>query len=288
MVDRKADWCMSTFLKTIVAAVAIIALTGPNCSGQDFVTPPPEFSRYTLSNIRYDSDRFGRSFIAVDYKRTKEGKGDPQLSGKTDDGSLRILNTGVNKASGTLSFKFAGSGASKNVELYFIASGAGGITYLISNTVRLGNPGATTTARALNDKDKAKIAKAISYATPPSALPSDFVAVTSDTLLIPGMPVKAGLYEKWENAEVISLRGSGNVGVKYEGQDKLLDRSREKWLAVDPKVLAEAKANPGKFSPSVQVLPGGVQAIPAGAIPLPDEIDLPSGTPLLLDYHDSK
>ena len=116
----------------------------------------------------------------------------------------------------------------------------------------------------------------------------NFLPVTSKTPLRPGVPVKAGYYEKWKNAEVISLRDSGSVVVKYEGESRLMERSRQKWLAIDPKVLAKAKANPDKFTPSVQVLPGGLQPIPDGAIPLADDIELHPGTPLLLDYHDKK
>jgi len=278
---------MSTLLK-ISFAVVYFALACSSCMGQDLVVAPSDFSRYKLSNIRYENDRFGRSAVAVDYRRTKKGKGVASLSGKTDDGPLRVMGATVNDESGKLSFHFIGGRGGKNVELYLAVSDSGGVRYLVSNTVRLGNPGPATKARQLNAEDKAKIAKAKSFATPPSKLPDSYLPVTGDTVLVPGMPLKAGHYEEWKNAEVISLRTNGSVAVKYEGQPKLLDRSRDKWLAVAPDVLAEAKANPEKFSPSIKVLPGGSQQIPAGAIPLPADITLPPGTPLLLDYHNHK
>ena len=39
---------------------------------EDLVIAPPEAPMYTLSNLRMESDNFGRSVLAVDYKLTRE------------------------------------------------------------------------------------------------------------------------------------------------------------------------------------------------------------------------
>lgn len=281
---------MSLLLKTCFAAIVFLASISPRCAGQDLINPPPEFSRYKLSNIRYESDRSRRSMIVVDFRRTKKGEGNCYLSGKTDTGPMRLI--GVSPAasadSGKLSFRFIGGSGGKNLEVYLTASGIGGLQYLVSNAVRLGNPGAATRSRPLNAADKAKIEKAIQFKTPPESLPDNFQALTSETLLLPGMPLKAGYYGDWKNAEVISIESDGNVAVKYEGEKTLTSRARAKWLAISPEVIAQGKSNPAQFSPSVQVLPGGSHIMPAGAKPLPDDIELPPGTPLLLDYSKTK
>ena len=281
---------MSTLTKTIFIAFAFLALTSSCCTGQDLVIAPPESSLYELSNIRYERNRFGQSIVAVDYRRTRDGEGTGYLSGKTDSGPMQISGVSVNskEASGKLAFQFIGGfGGGRNLEVYLTTSAPGGVKYLVSNTVRLGNPGPTTKARPLNAEDKAKIEKAIQFKTPPEQLPEDFLPLNGETLLVPGMPLQAGYYGNWKSAEVISLDGD-TVIVKYEGEQKLTSRARAKWLAISPDVIAQGESNPDQFSPSVQALPGSTQIIPARAKPLPDDIELPPGTPLLLDYHNIK
>ena len=281
---------MSTLTKTIFAAIAFLAITSSRCTGQDLIIAPPELSQYTLSNIRYETNKFRQSSIAVDFQRTKKGEGSSYLSGKTDSGPIHISGVSINdkQESGKLAFQFIGVAGGRNLEVYLTASGPGGVKYLVSNAVRLGNPGPATKARKLNAEDKAKIAKAIQFKTPPEQLPDDFLPLTSKTPLVPGMPLKAGYYGQWKDAELISVHSNGTVAVKYEGGTTLTRRAREKWLAISPDVIAQGKSNPDQFSPSVQTLPDSTHIIPPGAKPLPDDIELPPGTPLLLDYHDSK
>ena len=281
---------MSTLTKTIFIAFAFLALTSSCCIGQDLVIAPPESFLYELSNIRYERNGFGQSIVAVDFRRTRKGEGTAYLSGKTDRGPMQISGVSVNskEASGKLAFQFFGGTGGRNLEVYLTTSAPGGVKHLVSNTVRLGNPGPTTKARPLNAEDKARIEKAIQFKTPPEQLPDDFLPLNGETLLVPGMPLQAGYYGQWKSAEVISTNGNGDVIVKYEGEQKLTSRARAKWLAISPDVVAQGESDPDQFSPSVQALPGSTQIIPARAKPLPDDIELPPGTPLLLDYHNIK
>lgn len=281
---------MSTLLKSICAAFVFLVLISPRCTGEDLIIAGPEQARYTLSNVRYETDNFGRSVVAVDFRRTKKGEGSVFLAGKTEkqDLSLSGVYVNANESSGKLAFRFMGFSNSKNLELYLAARGPGGMKYLVSNAVRLGNPGPASRARPLNAEDKEKIAKAIQFKTPPENLPENFVALTDATSLLPGMPLKAGYYGDWKDAELISIKSDGKLAVKYEGENKLTVKPREKWLAISPDVIAKGKSSPGQFSASVAVLPGGSQIIPPGAQPLPDDIKLLPGTPLLEDYHDHK
>ena len=154
---------MSTLTKTIFIAFAFLALTSSCCIGQDLVIAPPESFLYELSNIRYERNGFGQSIVAVDFRRTRKGEGTAYLSGKTDRGPMQISGVSVNnkEASGKLAFQFFGGTGGRNLEVYLTTSAPGGVKYLVSNTVRLGNPGPTTKARPLNAEDKARIEKAI-------------------------------------------------------------------------------------------------------------------------------
>lgn len=252
------------------------------------VQPTPEMPRYQLSNIRKTTDNFGRQVIAFDWKRTQEGSGYPSVSGKSKEGPLTIMSSpSMRGDSGTIAFQSFGGifGTTDDIEFWISTSGPGGVKYMISNAIRMGNPGPKTSARAMNAKEKEAVAQAKLAATPPSGLPDGYIAVDSNTNLIPGMPVKGGWQAKWEDAEVISLHDNGQVALRYlDRGESLTIRSRETWIAVQPSVLEQGKANPQQFQASLHVLPNSRLIVPEDAVIIPEDLDLPKGTPILVDY----
>ncbi len=97
------------------------------------------------------------------------------------------------------------------------------------------------------------------------------------------MPVKAGHYGQWEDAEVVRFEVGGPVILKYAGESRLLARQRQKWISVDPVILEQANEDPSRFKSNVRTLPNGRQIIPDGAVALDADLALPPGTPLLID-----
>ena len=279
-------------LLSLTLSVACVLSTVSVAVAEDLVIAPPEAPMYKLSNLRMESDNFGRSVLAVDYKLTREsssGSYRARISGKTKNGDLDVVGFGVLEKSGTSRIRmhmFGGGG--NDFEVYFVTDGFYPAKFLVSNIVRLGNPGPRTTARKLTTKEKESIAKSKLRRTPPTSLPDGYLAVDQSTKLVPGMTVKAGYYGEWKDAEVVSFKVAGPVVLKYEGESRLESHPREKWIAADPKVLELAKTNPDQFQVSVRTLPDSTKIIPDGAVALADDVELLPGTPLLLDDSGSR
>ncbi|MDA7503689.1 SHD1 domain-containing protein [bacterium] len=275
-------------LKFVVLSLFLTCSVSETFAQGQPVQPTPEMPSYQLSNIRNETDRFARSVIAFDWKRRKKGTGYASVSGKTKSGPLSIISgPSLNGDSGTASFQNIGFGfgTSGDIEFWISVGGPGGVKYMVSNSVRLGNPGPATSARAMNAKERAAVEQAKLAATPPSGLPNGYVAVESGTSLVSGMPVKGGWMAGWEDAEVISLHDNGSVALRYPDHgESLVVRTRKDWIAVQPSVLEQAKANPDRFQPSLKVLPNSRLIVPKDAVVIPADLELPKGTPVLVDY----
>lgn len=280
----------SSVTRNVILSVCFLLLATTSFAA-DLIIAPDDAPMYKLSNLRMESDNFGRSVLAVDYQQTREsesGFSRVQISGKTKNGDLDVIGFGGLDKSGTARIRIHTMfGGGNDFEIFFVADAGYRTKYLVSNVMRLGNPGTHSKARALTAKEKEAIAKAKLRRTPPAALPDGYVAVDQGTTLVPGMPVKAGWYGEWKNAEVVSFKVAGSVMLKYEGEANLESHSREKWIAIDPEVLSRAQSNPDQFEVSVRALPDSTKIIPNGAVALADDVELLPGTPLLLDDHGS-
>ena len=279
-----------SLIRQFVCLMAIILVTNLSASvtvaDDDLIIAPKELPKYRISNFKKTSDRFGRPGLSFDYKRTSAGEGhrSVHLNGKTDKGPISVSGGGVTDESGTFRISTL-FGTSSNFEIYLTVTGSNGKKYLVSNVLRLGNPGKATRARALNAEEIKEIERQKQFRTPPDSLPAGHVAVNASTKLIPGMPVKAGFYGEWKDAEVVSFEVGGNVWMLYEGEKSLRDYPREKWIAISTETTEAAKSNPDQFKTSIRALPNRNKIIPDGAVPLADDVELLPGTPLLLDYY---
>lgn len=276
--------------KTLLLLLYVVVAVG-SASADDLIVAPDNAPKYRLSNIRIDHDRFGRRVLAVDYERTRVGEmsnASVRVAGKTKSGELSLFGFSKLDASGTVRLALQPSlMGDADFEIYFVTSAGSNKRYLVSNIVRLGNPGPASRARSLTAKEKEDIARAKLRATPPASLPDGHLAVDQGTKLVPGMPVKAGWYGEWKNAEVISFKVAGPVVLKYEGELQLESHPREKWIAVDPEVAKKAKSSPDQFQVSVRTLPESTAIIPDGAVLLEGDVKLLPGTPMLLNEHGS-
>ena len=268
-----------------VVMLVFVFLSNSDLIAQDLITPSAEAPAYQLSKAKFDVDRFGRRIFVLNYTRTKESKTQPapriSVEGKTTSGKLRVIGSSISDASGEL--RLSVSMTSKDVEVYFVVQTGFG-SMLVSNVARVGNPGAATRARSWTADEKKKYERSKLAKTPPKSLPTGFIAVESGAKLLPGMPIKAGSYAEWVDATVIRPESNDRVLVKIGQSERLTLRDRKKWLAIKSETLDKGKADPDQFSTDINVLPGSTLIIPKGAQPLPSDLALPVGTPLIYDY----
>jgi len=255
---------------------------------------PDSFPKYRLSNIRIENDAFGRAEVVCDYNRSESGTDNNAVRfvAKTESGILDIMGPAMlmDQKSGEirLSKLMPGFGrrSVNNYEIYLVVDARwAGKSYgacMVSNAVRTGKPGSPTKARTLNADEKEAYKRHQLDKKPPAAAPpaeAEFVNLSSE--LLPGMYVQAGRYGEWEKAEFFGLTDQRDARLRFEGENRIVTRPVEKWIAVDPEVLAKGKSDPDSFKPSGQTLEGGRMLIPPDAVPLTGSMDLVPGTPLL-------
>ena len=222
----------------------------------------------------------------------EEGEANPGEAGNgAVSGTVRM---GI----GRFGMPFTGAAANDpRLEIYAscYAPGLLDTDLIVSNVVRLGSIEHPTSPRALTAEERAMLRRA----TPPDAAPEGYALATEETTLLPGMPVRIGVDGEWADAEVLALDGARATVRRLDAPTR--DRfGRELpvqpqsvsvlhgWMAVAEGTLAEAAANPERFRPSLRVQPGGLLALPDGAVPLPADADfdtiIPPGTPLLVEH----
>ncbi len=256
----------------------------------------PEWApQYQLSNPQMKGDLVGAKFLTFHFRRVRSGRGSVELRARGPQGPIDVsgVTFAFNQDSGEISLSpRMGFGfmhhEQPDVEFYLVSNatmaGQNFGKFLVSNVVSIGNPGPTTKARDWNEEEKAAIEREKLAKVPPEGLPDGHRSVSAALKLVPGMPIKAGYYGDWVDGEVIALKNDGQVGVKMGPGGGIVYFAREKWLAVHPDVLSRAHANPSEFTPSVRVLPGSRRPLPSQALPIPADLDLPPGTPLMLEF----
>lgn len=284
-----ANWHQRLAIKifgSAFLAMMLLVAADNNLSAQDLISAASDAPQYRLSNPRFENDRFGRSNFVVDYKRSQAGKLDPtptiQAGGKTKSGDLQIIGAAITKTSGEL--RISNNFRSINdVEIYFFIQGSYG-KMLVSNIARKGSPGAATRARKWTAEEEKAYERAKLAKTPPKELPDGYIAVSAGAKLLPGMPIKAGSYAEWVDATVIRAESNNQVLVQMDSIQNLTTLNRSKWLAIKSDTLKKGTDNPGQFSTDIRVLPDSKLIIAAGDQPLPDDLELPRGTPVKYDY----
>ena len=247
-----------------LAALVLSTVTLTCVRGDQPLIAPEDYPEYQLSNFRVEDDDFGRPNMVADYKRTRKGKRTQlvHIAAKNSDGELNIMGFPVgwdDSGEIRLSKMFRiGGDRSYDYEIYLVANAYwAGKSYgqcMVSNAVRMGNPGEPTKPRPLNDEERAAYEKNKLANVPPETIPEGLTAVTSTTNLVPGMTVMAGSYGDWKKAELMGFTEDDEAVLRFTGEKKVIRRPREKWLAVDPQVLRQAEADPSQFEPSGVVL----------------------------------
>jgi len=282
-----------TISRIFLLSLALLLSTVYRADADQPLVSPETAPVYQLSNIRIEDSGFGigKPQLVIDYKRTRKGEGSASIAARTPKGELRVNGfSSISDASGEIRLEkivsFGGNRA-YNFEFYLTTPATWAEKSfgkcMVSNAVRIGDPGPVTVPRPWNREEQAAYEKHKLAKIPPATLPEGYVAVTSKTTLLPGMPVKAGKYSEWEDAEVIRLAENWEVNVRFSNQQIVVPLAREKWLAVDSAVLKRAETDPSQFTPSVQILVDGRLPMLKDTIPLASDLQLLVGTPLQLE-----
>lgn len=307
------------FRRMILAVcLGLILCAARETKAADLLTPQADAPRYQLSNLRTERDRFGRSLIALDFKRTREGKGSVSVSGKSGKGRISITaSVPSSQESGTIRlqnlFSIRGDIAT-DIELYFVQShrlSASKTMYsMVSNAVRLGNPGAASTPREWTaeeiamHKEFVRIMNDDSAHKPPKSYPvsvqvpkgSEFVPNT--TKLTKGTRLHACYQDKWYPLTTISENDDGSVNVRWDDYGAKYDCAMNRGeLVIATSLLSSlgkhpvtrfAKTVPNWASESAKTKPPAVAKKSAPASPTaisrkkyPISITIPSDSQLV-------
>lgn len=270
-----------------------LAIAGGAARAEDLINPPKDMSAYELSNLRTEKGVFGEE-IAFDYKRTRDGKGRPQLAARTDTGSSRIMGLPISiEATGTIRLRdiFSRSrsvlmgGREFGIEFYIVADQPPGFgvpkRFLVSNSVVHGKMNTRVQSRAATAEELKEIEMQRIASVPPETVPEGYVRVAVATPLVAGAPILYGTVGQWKPATVVDVSSPSVIRFQPEDSKKIQSLARQDWTAVSEATLKEIEADPSQFSSDVRLLPGGSLVLDEGMQPLDSAMELLTGTPLL-------
>ncbi len=248
--------------------LALILCSARGTSAADLLTPAANAPQYQLSNLRTEQDRFGRSVITMDFKRTRPGEGSVSVSGKSGKGPVSISAwIPPSENSGTIRLEsLFGGGIATDIELYLVQEhrlSANKTMYsMVSNAVRVGNPGDASTPREWTAEEKAmhkefvRIMNDDSAHKPPSTysvsvkVPDGSEFVPNTAKLTKGTRLHACYQNKWYPLTTISENDDGSVNVRWDDYGATFDCSMNRGeLVVATSLLSSLGKHPASHFP---------------------------------------
>ena len=243
----------------------VCLVSGSVLADSNLLSTPPGAPSYTLSNARKETSRFGKSILAFDYRRNRKGfDRRVSISGSSGEGSVSIAaSIPSSKDSGTIRLSsFFGSGDGiNNVEIFLTQSyrTADGTTrsYLVSNSLRVGNPGTSTSGaawtqqqrdalaefqRIMNDDNAHKFPKAYKVTVQAD---DGYEPLPNNAIVTKGLELKACYSNKWHPVRTLSQNDDGTVNVLWHtfGSEYAYAMDR-KELTINSKELAGLRRDP--------------------------------------------
>jgi hypothetical protein len=252
----------------LVAWVSL-SMSLPATAADDLVAPLADSPRYQLSNLRTETDRFGRSVIAIDYRRTKEGPGSVSVSGRSAGGRTSVsayISTSQDSGTVRLSNMFGGRGTINDIEFYLVQNyridANKTVKVLISNPVRLGNPGGSTTTRTLTAAEKAQHQEFVRIMNDDSAHkpnkeykvsikpPEGSEFVSNTVKLTKGTRLQACYQDNWHPLTTISENDDGTVNVRWDKYGPSFDCAMKRGeLVIETSLVASLGSHPASRYP---------------------------------------
>ena len=241
------------------------------------ILPPADGPAYELGPVEVQSAGFGRTALAVGFRRVGGGEIGPDEAGA----ELEVFIGG--RPWGGSAVPLRGAEGQVTVQLgeetgtptlYAVRDApVPGLRYLLSDAVTPAGPGDTPPARALTRSEQAVAARN----TPPTDLPDGHLRLGPDAPVWPGVPVMvhtgegwaAGVVEEVDRADPasprISIRLTADAGSLKEGaavsapRDDWLAKQTgaDDWVAVDPDTRLAAADRPDWFDPATGSGPNG-------------------------------
>ncbi len=291
----------------VFVLVSVAGLRVSTAAEPELLVASQDAPMYLLSNFRTEIDQFGYQSMLVDFRRTRKGGGAVSVRGKSPQGLLSIAaSVSPSVESGTMQLKsFLPNREQRqlDIELFFAQThewGDGVVRYaVVSNAVRLGNPGASIKPRAWTPDDERAYAEYKRMMADDSAqkprkaypvsidVPEDCQFVPEDVRVAARTPLEACYDGKWNPLTALSENKDGSINVRWDDygakydcsmtRDQLIIKkalvvrgadgslttlSREESVA---RGLVELPAKPLKKYPVTIAVPQDSQTVPADA-----------------------
>lgn len=299
-------------------AFVVLPTAAERSLGADLVKTLPNSSQFQLSNLRQEQDDFGNQVLVFDFKRTKQGKPSTYfVKGKTDRGPLAIsaVLPGF-QPSGNMRLRSmfpSSSNTQINLELYVTSMHTVGekayVYSMVSNSIRIGNPGVPTRPREWSVQEKEgyekhlrEKPKTIKRYEITADLPSDSVKVPLSAKLTKGLGLKACYQSKWSPITALAENADGSVFVRWDEwgptydcnmlrSELLISKKELSTLSKHPdsyfQKVPSSSSNPEESVTSTQKprkdYPVSI-SVPKDSQFVPDDVVLPDGTPLQACY----
>lgn len=215
---------------------------GTDASGKEYLKALPTDPAYKFSNLRQGKDKYGKVTLTLDFQRTRKSSGHTScfINGKTNQGLLSIsaVLPGF-KDSGSLSMTLMSMSPRKgtpalNIELFGVAIHTIGekkyVYSLISNPVRIGNPGPVTVGRPWSSNESAGLEThqklkplAIKRYAVTADLPAGSVHVPITAKLSESLKLEACYQSKWYPVTALSENSDGSVRVRWDDWGEAYD-----------------------------------------------------------------
>lgn len=260
----------------------------------DVVEPTEKDPRYELSDLRRGED----NSLLFNFKRTKKANGYVTvfMKGKSNNNIVSISATISPDVAEDIvslrSFIPSNSTAPINLEIYLVTLHTVGdkqyLYSMVSNPVRIGNPGEPTKPRAWTTQEQQGLAEYL--AKPPTTIkryevnidvPASSVKVPLTAKLTKGVKLQACYTSKWSPITALSENADGSVFVRWDDWGATFDCNMLRdELIIEKNVLARLPKHPESKFPKV---PASLSAAPsvdaANAKPLkayPVSIEVPT------------
>ena len=236
------------------------------CDAIELVTPIANSPQYQLSNLRKEKDDRGSTILAFDFKRIKKGEGVAFIKGKSANGHLSIAASLPSwQESGTMqlsSYSPPGRDLKVDIELYIAQMHTVGdkkyVYSMVSNAIRLGDPGESAKPRAWTPAEKAGYEEYLKnkprqikrYAVTID-VPSNAVEVPKTAKLTKGTKLQACYQSKWCPMTVLEENDDGLVQVRWDDYGPKFDSSMlpRSELIIEKRVLARLGKHPENHFP---------------------------------------
>lgn len=241
-----------------LALLGLLLLATDVCA-KEYLEALPTDPIYKFSNLRQGKDKYGKVTLTFDFKRTRKSSGHAScfINGKTNQGLLSIsavlpgFQDSGSLTLSLLSMSPRNETPSLNIELFGVAIHTIGekkyVYSLISNPIRIGNPGSVTVGRAwtgeesagLEEYQKSKPLSIKRYAVT-ADLPSDSVRVPMTAKLSKDLKLAACYQSKWYPITALTENADGSVRVRWDDWGEAYDCNmvREE-LVIKKSILAK-------------------------------------------------